>query len=135
MEPRNTRKNQEVKDAFLFGELTEEVVQAAYSVHASLGSGFLEKVYETAFAHELGIREIPFQQQHPIEIFYKNATAGMYIADFLIDDKVIVEVKAVNELNQIHTAQLMNYLKATSKRVGLLINFGAAKVNIKRVSL
>lgn len=133
MESGNTWNKLGGTGLFLYGDLTESVVQAAYSVHKVLGTGFLEKVYETALAHEFDIRGIPFQRQFPIEIYYKDITAGEYVSDFMVGEKVIVEIKAVSELNNIHMAQVMNYLKATRKKVGLLINFGSTKIQVKRI--
>jgi GxxExxY protein len=113
-----------VKEKFLYEDLTYEVIGAAMEVHRELGSGFLEAVYEEALAHELTIRKIPFQRQKFLSVGYKGLSVGEYRADFVIDDKVVVELKAVKKLLPEHEAQLINYLKATSLRVGLLLNLG-----------
>jgi len=109
---------------FKFKELTETLIQVFYKIYNTLGYGFLEKVYENAFLVELkraGITGIP---QSPIRVFYEGEVVGEYFADILVDDKVIVEVKAVKNLVAEHEAQLLNYLKATDIEVGLLLNFG-----------
>ncbi|MCZ7551698.1 MAG: hypothetical protein B6D39_06055 [Anaerolineae bacterium UTCFX2] len=118
----------------LHKDLTYAIIGAAMEVHTVLGSGFLEAVYQSALAHEFELRGIPFKQQMPLEVRYKNAVAGEYRADFLADHKVVIEIKAAKRLTGIDEAQLINYLKATGIRVGLLINFGAASLeHIRRV--
>ena len=107
-----------------FSALTESVICCFYSVYNTLGSGFLEKVYENALAIELTERGIPQQQQVPIQVAYKRVPVGQYVCDLLVDNKVIVEVKAVKSLLPEHEAQILNYLKATGIEIGLLLNFG-----------
>lgn len=104
--------------------VTEGVIKAAYSVCNSLGAGFLEKVYENALAVELKSSGVAVTQQEPIEVFYRGQLVGSYVADLLVDGKVLVEVKAVSRLDKSHEVQLVNYLKATGVEVGLLLNFG-----------
>jgi GxxExxY protein len=116
----------------LYKRLTYKIIGAAMEVHNILGPGFLEAVYQTSFAYELELRGIPIQEQVRLLVGYKEIVSGEYCADFLVDDKVIVEIKAVSILNEIHEAQLINYLKATDYRVGLLINFGAASLEHER---
>ena len=111
---------QELKHA----DLTGAIRDCAYHVYRELGGGFLEKVYENALAVELEQRGIRFEQQKPVTVSYRNRIVGEYVADMLIDNKVIVELKAVRDIEDIHFAQLFNYLKATGYEVGLLINFG-----------
>ena len=101
-------------------------------VHSVLGSGFLEAVYETALGVEFGARDIPYERQKRLRVSYKGQIVGDYVADFVVDDKIIVELKAVKKLTKVHEAQLINYLKATDIRVGLLINFGAPSLEHKR---
>ena len=91
-------------------------------VHSVLGPGFLEAVYQSAYAHELTLRGVPFQEQVRLQVVYKDVIVGEYRADFLIDDKVIIEIKAVKALTEIHEAQFINYLNGTGYRVGLLVN-------------
>ena len=108
----------------LFEELTGCVRNCAYTVFQELGSGFLEKVYENALSEELRLNHISAYQQQGIVVKYKNVAVGNYVADIVIENKIIIEIKAVKELENIHFAQLHHYLKATGYRLGLLINFG-----------
>ena len=117
----------------LYEETSNAIIKSAYEVHRILGPGFLEKVYENALVNELQIRNIKYEAQRLIDIYYKDITVGRYIADILVDEKIIIEVKANAGLNEEHFAQLLNYLKATKNRLGLLINFGLPKLQIKRV--
>jgi len=114
-------------------DLTGEVIGCAYRVSNALGAGFLEKVYENALAVELRRSKIRFTQQSPIAIHYEGELVGEYTADFLVDDTVLVELKACRALDDVHTAQCMNYLKATNKPVCLLIKFGNPKVQVRRI--
>ncbi len=117
---------------FLHGELTHEIIGAAFEVWKALGYGFLEKVYENALAVELKLRGIDVQQQFGIDVYYKNVLVGQYAANRSAESKVIVELKSEKEYNPKHEAQLLNYLKATGVRVGLLLNFGEKKCNVER---
>jgi GxxExxY protein len=111
------------------------IVGAAMEVSNELGSGFLEAVYQEALEIELREREIPFSPQVAIEISYKgHKLAKGYIPDFVCFSQVIVEIKAIKELTSLEEAQLLNYLKATGKPVGILINFGTAKMEWKRMA-
>jgi len=112
-------------------ELAKSIIGAAYEVHNTLGGGFLEKVYENALAVELGAAGIYVAQQCGVPVSYKGHSVGEYVADLVVEGKVIVEVKAVGVLEAVHEVQLVHYLKATGMRVGLLINFGR-KVEVKR---
>ncbi|MCK4929383.1 MAG: GxxExxY protein [Methanosarcinales archaeon] len=112
-------------------DITEKIIGAAYKVHNTLGSGFLEKVYQNSLAIELQSFDFLFDIEKPIKVHYKGEVVGNYIADIIVDDKVIIEIKAVKDLSHIHEVQLVNYLKATGIEVGLLINFGKS-VQIKR---
>jgi len=114
-------------------QLTETIIGCAYTIGNTLGCGFLEKVYENALAHELKKANLQVKQQHKINVLYDNIIVGDYAADLLVNDSVIVELKAVKELDDIHTAQCLNYLKAANLKICLLINFGQSKVKIKRI--
>ncbi len=116
---------------YRYSDLTEKIIGAAYAVYNALGHGFLEKVYENALAVELNRLGLSVKQQEPVAVSYKGDLVGEYVADLVVEGKVIVEVKAVGELQKVHEAQLINYLKATSIQVGLLINFGP-EIEIKR---
>ena len=103
---------------------TAASISIFYNVYNALGYGFLEKVYENAMMHEFRKTEIPAKAQSPIKVIYDNEVMGEYSADILVDDKVIVEIKAAKKLAPDHKAQLLKYLKATDKEVQLLLNFG-----------
>lgn len=117
----------------LYGDLTHQIIGAAFEVFKVLGYGFLEKVYENALVEELKLRQVAVQQQHPIEVLYKGKVVGEYCADVFVDGKVIVELKAEKEYNERHEAQLLNYLKAAGVKVGLMLNFGEKKCQHKRL--
>ena len=108
----------------LHEEITSKIIAGFYTVYNELGYGFLEKVYENALCIELGKAGLKVMQQVPIDVCYEGHLVGEYFADLLVQDEVIVELKAVEELAKGHEAQLINYLKATSVEVGLLLNFG-----------
>ena len=108
-----------------FADLTEKIRDCAYCVYRELGSGFLEKVYENALGVELETRKIQYEQQRAITVSYRGRIIRDYVADLIIENKVIVELKAARAVEEIHFAQLFNYLKATGYEVGLLINFGS----------
>jgi len=114
-----------------YKELTEKIIKIFYDVYNKLGYGFLEKIYENAMMIEFGKEGIPATSQSPIKVLYEKQVIGEYFADILVDDKVIVEIKASKKLDLEHEAQLLNYLKATNIEVGLLLNFGT-KPEIKR---
>ncbi|RZL46261.1 MAG: GxxExxY protein [Pedobacter sp.] len=116
-----------------FDAITEQIIGSAYTVSNTLGSGFLEKVYENAMYIEVLKSGLSVLAQQPIKVLYRGLIVGEYFADLLVEDEVIVEIKAVKELNEIHQAQLLNYLKACDIRCGLLINFGKPRVEIKRM--
>ena len=113
--------------------ITEKIIGCVHQVSNVLGPGFLEKVYENALAVELRQLDLQVVQQHRIEVRYKGVLVGDFVADLLIEECVIVEVKAVKALDDIFTAQCLNYLKATGLQVCLLVNFGAPKATVRRV--
>jgi GxxExxY protein len=117
----------------LYKELSYSIVGAAMEVHNVLGSGYLEAVYRSALAHELNLRGILIEQQKLLPVLYKGVPAGNYIADFCVEDKIIVEIKAISRLLIQHEAQALNYLAATGFRVARLINFGGASLEHKRL--
>ena len=112
-------------------DITEKIIGAAYKVHNALGSGFLENVYQNSLAIELRSLGFMVDGEKPIKVYCSGEVVGNYIADITVDDKVILEIKAIKELSNIHEVQLVNYLKATGIEVGLLINFGTS-VQVKR---
>ena len=119
----------------LHHELTREVIGAAMEVHRTLGSGFLESVYEEALVIEFDLRKILYERQKEVEVIYKEKTAKQFICDFLVEGKVLVELKALKDITAVEEAQLLNYLKATGLEVGLLINFGQSSLRYKRLVL
>ena len=116
----------------LYQPVTEMIIGAYYKVYNSLGFGFLEKVYENAMVIELVEHGFLIGQQQSITVFYKGTVVGDYVADIVVNDKIIIEMKAAECLREEHAAQLMNYLKATYIEVGLLFNFGR-KPEFRRV--
>ena len=112
-------------------ELSQKIIAAAHNVHNELGQGFLEKVYKNALAIELQEAGMKCAIEVPMSVRYHGHIVGDYVADIIVQDKIIVEAKAVSELNSVHEVQLVNYLKATGLQVGLLINFGRS-VQVKR---
>ena len=113
----------------------EKIIGSAYEVANSLGCGFLEKVYENALCLELNQAGLIVEQQKLIQVKYKNVIVGDYYADILVNNMVLVELKAQNNLDSSYQAQCINYLKATNLHVCLLINFGKARVETKRIVL
>ena len=111
--------------------LTEKIIKAAYKVHNVLGKGFLEKVYQNAMFIELMDMGLSVDMEMPLEVFYKGHKVGIFYADLIVEDEIIVELKAVENLAKVHEVQLVNYLNATKNDIGLLINFGD-KVEVKR---
>ncbi len=109
---------------YLHTELSGQIIKAFFNVYNELGHGFLERVYERAMVIELGKMGLSCKAQQPITVFYEGEIVGEYFADLLVEDRIIVELKAVEELTQAHEAQLINYLRATHIEVGLLLNFG-----------
>jgi len=112
-------------------DITREIIAAAYRVHKELGHGFLEKVYKNALAIELGQSGLNCAVEVPLKVSYRGQLVGEYCADIIVDNKIIIEAKAVSKLDSAHEVQLVNYLKATGKQIGLLINFGQT-VEVKR---
>jgi GxxExxY protein len=113
--------------------LAGAIIGAAQEVHRVLGTGFLESVYEEALAHELRLQGLQVQRQVQVPIFYKEVSVGKHVLDLLVDDKVIVELKAVSEVAEVHTAIVLSYLAATKLEVALLINFGKPSLQCKRI--
>jgi GxxExxY protein len=116
-------------------ELTYLINGAIFEVNRELGAGFLEKVYENALLVELIARGLKAENQVPIKVKYKGVEVGEYYADIVVENQVILEVKAVDSLQKIHEAQLLNYLKATGYKIGLLVNFRHPKAEVKRFVL
>ena len=119
----------------LYKDLTDRILQAAYTVHNELGCGFLEKVYQEALAIQMTEMNIPFEREKHLKVFYHGKCLQCdYIADFVVDDKVILELKAVTEMDNVFKAQTINYLKITGYKVGFLMNFGQEEFQFKRLA-
>jgi len=116
----------------LYSGLTREIIGAAMEVHSILGPGFLESVYEEALVVEFGLRNIEFERQKNIEVFYKDIKIKHYVCDLMVENKVLLELKALGQLSTNEHAQTLNYLKATGLKVGLLLNFGEKSLKYKR---
>lgn len=119
----------------LYEELTKQIRQTSFEVHKYFGSGFLEKVYENTLKYKLEQLNLDVQQQFPIPVYCENTKVGEYFADLLVEQKIILELKVVSSFEKIHFAQLKHYLKATHLKLGILINFGASKLQFRRVIL
>ena len=120
---------------FLADEITSKIIGAIYEVHSILGPGFLEAVYQKALVRELKLRGLFFEEHKELHVIYKGEDVGLYFSDILVENQVVVELKAVDTLKPVHQAQLLNYLKVTGMRVGLLVNFGGASAEFKRMVL
>ena len=122
-----------MKNQDYLNKISEKIIGCAFTVSNTLGSGFLEKVYQNALVIELLNEGLEVEKEKAITIFYQGKVVGEYFADILVNRQIIIETKAVQSLNEIHQAQLLNYLKETKLPLGLLINFGTPKVQIKRM--
>jgi len=117
----------------LHQELTQDIIGAAFDVHNTHGCGLLEKIYENALAHELSLRNHTVTPQREFCVSYKDKEVGIYYADLVVDDKVVVEIKSASDLADVHRAQLLNYLRISGIRVGLLLNFARPKLKFERL--
>jgi GxxExxY protein len=113
--------------------LTDRILGAAIHVHRQLGPGFLEKMYENALCLEFAKRGLPFARQVPARVSYDGVEIGMHRLDLIVEGKVVVELKAVKDIEDVHLATVLSYLKATSLEAGLILNYAAAKLRIRRV--
>lgn len=122
-----------LKASLPINDLAEQVIGCAYAVSNTLGAGFLEKVYENALALELRAAGYHVIQQHSVNVLYRAEVVGDYVADLFVDQRLIIEIKTVKGIDQIHVAQCINYLKATNQHIGLLLNFGKPRLEVKRL--
>jgi GxxExxY protein len=114
-------------------ETTERIIACAYSVSNALGVGFLEKVYENALAYELRQAGLRVLQQHQLKVRYRGVVVGEYAVDLLVEDSVLVELKAAKGVEEVFLAQCLNYLRASGRQVCLLLNFGTPKLQVRRI--
>ncbi len=115
-----------------YQELTEKIIGCAYTVYNKMGFGFLESVYEKCLLIELHKADLQAEAQKPIKVFYDSELVGEFVADIVVNDTIILELKSVKQIIPAHEVQLVNYLVATGKPIGLILNFGENKVEVKR---
>jgi GxxExxY protein len=122
-------------DGFLHGDLTHRIIGCAMRVHSTMGNGLQEVIYQRALAIEMELEGLSFEREKEMPIFYRGQNIGGRRVDFFVEDLIMVELKAVIKLEDVHLAQAMNYLEAYGMEIGLLINFGARSLEFKRVHL
>lgn len=122
-----------INSTIIYKELSYLIIEVCMEVHKILGPGYIEKIYEEAVIREMEKRNIAFERQKLIEVLYKGDKIGEFRLDIVVDNKIILELKAVAELNSIFEAQLYSYLKATNSKLGILINFGKKKLEFRRI--
>lgn len=120
---------------YLFSDITQKIIGAAINVHKELGPGFPEKVYQRSLAEEFKKQGILFRREEKFNVYYENKNVGYEVVDFIVMDKIIVELKAVKEIKDLHAKQVVGYLKTRKLKLGLILNFGKSKLEIKRVIL
>lgn len=138
MKPRITRMNTNSKNSevdLLYPDLSYKIVGIAMEVHRKLGPGFLEKVYENSMMVLFERDNIAAEQQHPIPVYFEGNKVGNYIADIIVAGKILLELKTVENITEIHMAQVMNYLKATGIKLGIILNFKSSSLQQQRVIL
>ena len=122
-----------IKEEYKYSELTEKIIGCAMRVHSKLGNGFQEVIYQRALALELEKANLLFVRELEMPIYYDDVDIGRRRVDFLVDEKILVELKAVSQLEKVHLAQALNYLEAFKLEIGLLINFGNTRLEFKRL--
>jgi GxxExxY protein len=122
-----------INNEYKYSELTSKIIGCAMTVHSALGNGFQEVIYQRALSIEMADRNLSFSREHIMPIYYKNEHIGTRRVDFLIENVICLEIKAVIRLEDVHIAQAINYLEAYDLEIGLLINFGSKNMDFKRV--
>ena len=122
-----------INDKYPESELTGKIIGCCMEVHKIMGNGFQEVIYQRALAIEMNRQKIEFSREHEMEIFYKGESIGNRRVDFFVEGKIMLEIKAITHLEDVHLAQAINYLEAYKMDIGLLINFGAKSLEFKRV--
>lgn len=122
-----------IKKEYKYTELTGNIIGAAMEVHSYLGNGFQELIYQRALSHELELRSISHQREVEMDVIYKDIQVGRRRVDFLVNETISVEIKALTQLEPVHLAQAINYLEAYNLEIGLLINFGETKLKFHRL--
>lgn len=118
----------------IYEELSYRIMGAVFEVHNTLGPGFVENVYEEALVYELGMRNIPFERQKTVTVVYKGQPVGTHRLDLVVEDEIILELKAASALSDVFKQQVLSYLKATGFKLGILINFGTPRVEHIRIT-
>jgi GxxExxY protein len=122
-----------IKEEYKYSELTGKIIGCGMEVHRVLGNGFQEIIYQRALSIEMNKQGLSFSREHEMEIFYKGENIGLRRVDFFVEGKIMVEIKAIVQLEDVHLAQAINYLEAYGMEIGLLINFGNTSLQFKRV--
>ena len=130
---KSTNQANQGSDGYEHGNLTRRIIGCAMRVHSALGNGFQEVIYQRALAIEMAIDGLKFDREKEMPIFYRGENIGTRRVDFFVEDQIMVELKALIKLEDVHIAQAMNYLEAYDMKIGLLINFGAKSLEFKRV--
>jgi GxxExxY protein len=123
-----------IKEEYKYSELTSKIIKCAMTVHSTLGNGFQEVIYQRALEIEMNLADLSFNREFEMPIFYRDEHIGTRRVDFLVEDVVSVELKAITQLEDVHFAQAINYLEAYNLEIGLLINFGAKSLKFKRLA-
>lgn len=124
-----------IKQEYKYSDITKKIIGCAMKVHSSLGNGFQEVIYQRALAIEMSKNGLSFEREMEVDIYYDNEHIGTRRVDFFVEGKVMVELKALVNLEKVHLAQALNYLEAYKIDVGLLINFGAPSLQFKRLTI
>jgi len=123
-----------IENSYKYSDLTGKIIGCAMQVHSALGNGFQEVIYQRAFAIELRLNDLHFEREKEMSIFYREENIGTRRVDFFVENCVMVELKAVIQLEDVHLAQAINYLEAYNMEIGLLINFEARSLDFKRLT-
>jgi hypothetical protein len=124
-----------IKEEYKYSDITQNIIGCAMKVHNTLGNGFQEVIYQRALAIEMSKQRLSFVREMEMPIFYENEEIGTRRVDFFVEDKIMVELKAITQLEKVHLAQALNYLEAYKMEIGMLINFGNTKLEFKRLTL
>ena len=123
-----------INEQYKYSDITSKIIKCSMTVHSELGNGFQEVIYQRALAIEMNLQGLDFSREHEMPVFYKNEQIGTRRVDFLVENVIAVELKAIVELQEVHLAQAINYLEAYDLEIGLLINFGAKSLQFKRLT-
>ena len=116
-----------------FEEISGKIIGAGIEVHKTLGPGFIESIYHNSMKKELDIQKIPYETEKDVKIYYKDEQVGEHRLDLYVNNEIVVELKAIQEIIDVHISQVVSYLKASNRSVGIILNFGKSKLDIKRV--